>query len=123
MKDSHKRFNYRVKRVRSKVKGTNDRPRLSIYKGHKHIYAQIIDDTKGVTIASASTLSSELKLELKNKLITSDTVLAAKHVGYLIAKKAIEKGVKKIVFDRRGYEYTGRIKTLADVVREYGLKF
>ncbi|MDR2676654.1 MAG: 50S ribosomal protein L18 [Endomicrobium sp.] len=119
MKNSYKRFNYRVKRVRRKIKGTGDRPRLSVYRGHKHIYAQIINDIKGVTIVSASTLSPEFKI----KLNTSNTVYAAEHVGNLIAKKAIKKGIRKIVFDRRGYTYTGKIKTLADAVRKHGLEF
>lgn len=119
MKGSSKRFDYRVKRVRSKIKGTEERSRLSVHRGHKHIYAQIIDDSKGITIVSASTLSPELK----GKLGVTDTVAAAKSVGDLIAKKATEKGIKKIVFDRRGYEYTGKIKALADAVRENGLEF
>jgi large subunit ribosomal protein L18 len=119
MKDSNKRFNYRVKRVRRKINGTHDKPRLSVYRGHRHIYAQIIDDIRGVTLASASTLSPELKGELGIR----DTVTAAKSVGGLIAKKASEKGVKKVVFDRRGYEYTGKIKALADAARENGLEF
>ncbi len=119
MKGSKKRFDYRVKRVRSKIDGTQERPRLSIHRGHKHIYAQIIDDSKGVTLASASTLSPELKGKLK----VTDTVAAAKSVGDLIAKKASEKGVKKVVFDRRGYEYTGKVKALADAARESGLEF
>ncbi|MDR3071213.1 MAG: 50S ribosomal protein L18 [Endomicrobium sp.] len=119
MKDANKRFDYRVKRVRSKICGTRERPRLSVYRGHKHIYVQIIDDSKGVTVVSASTLSSELK----GSLSVTDTVVAAKSVGVLIAKKAVEKGVKKVVFDRRGYEYTGKIKALADTARENGLEF
>ncbi|MDR0956594.1 MAG: 50S ribosomal protein L18 [Endomicrobium sp.] len=119
MKDSNKRFNYRVRRVRSKIEGTQERPRLSVYRGHKHIYAQVIDDKKGVTLVAASTLS----FELKGKLNFTDTVLAAKSVGNLIAKKAIEKGIKKVVFDRRGYEYTGKVKVLAEAVRESGLDF
>ena len=119
MKGSTKRFDYRVKRVRSKITGTQERPRLAVHRGHKHIYAQIIDDSKGVTLAAASTLSPELKGKLK----ITDTVTAAKSVGDLIAKKASEKGVKKVVFDRRGYEYTGKIKALADAARENGLEF
>ena len=119
MKGSKKRFDYRVKRVRSKIEGTQERPRLSIHRGHKHIYAQVIDDSNGVTLASASTLSPELKGKLK----VTDTVAAAKSVGDLIAKKATEKGVKKVVFDRRGYEYTGKVKALADAARESGLEF
>jgi large subunit ribosomal protein L18 len=119
MKNSNKRFDYRVKRVRRKINGTHDKPRLSVYRGNKHIYAQIIDDSRGVTLASASTLSPELKGKLK----INDTVIAAKSVGGLIAKKASEKGVKKVVFDRRGYEYAGKIKALADAARERGLEF
>ena len=119
MKDSNKRFDYRVKRVRSKIEGTQEMPRMSVHRGHKHIYAQIIDDSKGVTLAAASTLSPELKGKVK----VTDTVAAAKSVGELIAKKASEKGVKKVVFDRRGYEYTGKVKALADAAREKGLEF
>ncbi|MDR2817853.1 MAG: 50S ribosomal protein L18 [Endomicrobium sp.] len=119
MKDSNKRFDYRVKRVRSKIEGAQEKPRLSVHRGHKHIYAQIIDDSKGTTLAAASTLSPELKGKLK----VTDTVAAAKSVGELIAKKASEKGVKKVVFDRRGYEFTGKVKALADAARESGLDF
>jgi len=119
MKDSKKRFDYRAKRVRNKIEGTQERPRLAVHRGHKHIYAQIIDDSKGVTLVSASTLSPELKGKLK----VTDTVTAAKSVGELIAKKASEKGIKKVVFDRRGYEYTGKVKALADAAREKGLEF
>lgn len=119
MKGSNKRFDYRVKRVRSKISGVQERPRLSVHRGHKHIYAQIVDDSKGITLASASTLSPELKGKLK----VTDTVTAAKSVGDLIAKKATERGIKKVVFDRRGYEYTGKVKALADAARENGLEF
>jgi large subunit ribosomal protein L18 len=119
MKCSNKRFDYRVKRVRSKINGTQERPRLSIYRGHKHIYAQIIDDSGNLTITSASTLSHELKGKLK----ITDTVAAAKSVGELIAKKASEKGVKRVVFDRRGYEFTGKVKAFADAARKGGLGF
>jgi large subunit ribosomal protein L18 len=119
MKDSNKRFDYRVKRVRSKIEGMQERPRLSVHRGHKHIYVQVIDDSKGATLVSASTLSPELKGKLK----ITDTVAAAKSVGELIAKKASEKGVKKVVFDRRGYEFTGKVKALADAARAGGLDF
>jgi large subunit ribosomal protein L18 len=119
MKDSNKRFDYRAKRVRSKIEGTQEKPRLSVHRGHKHIYAQIIDDSKGVTLVAASTLSPELKGRLK----VTDTIASAKSVGELIAKKASEKGIKKVVFDRRGYEFTGKIKALADAARESGLDF
>jgi large subunit ribosomal protein L18 len=119
MKCSNKRFDYRVKGVRSKIRGTQERPRLSVYRGHKHIYVQIIDDDKSTTLASASTLSQELKGKLK----ITDTVAAAKSVGELIAVKAVEKGVKKVVLDRRGYKYIGKVKALADAAREGGLDF
>jgi large subunit ribosomal protein L18 len=119
MKDSNKRFDYRVKRVRNRIEGTQERLRLSVYRGHKHIYAQIIDDSKGVTLVSASTLSPELKTKLK----ITDVVAAAKSVGELIAKKASEKGIKKVVFDRRGYEFTGKVKAIADAARAGGLDF
>jgi large subunit ribosomal protein L18 len=119
MKSAKKRFELRKERVRGKVSGTNERPRLSVHRGHKHIYAQVIDDAKGVTVAAASTLSKELKGTLK----VTDTVAAAKSVGSLIAKNAKAAGVNKVVFDRKGYEYTGKIKALADAAREGGLEF
>lgn len=119
MKDSRTRLTLRKKRIRSKVSGTAACPRLSIYRGHKHIYAQLIDDEKGATIASASTAVPEIKEKLKS----TDTVQAAKNVGELIARKAQEKGIKKIVFDRSGHVYHGRVKALADAVREKGLEF
>jgi large subunit ribosomal protein L18 len=119
MKDASQRFQFRKNRVRSKVAGTAARPRLSVYRGNKHIYAQIIDDEKGNTLVAVSTLSQELKSKLK----VTDTVPAAKAVGDLIARKAVEKGIKQVVFDRGGYVYTGRIKALADAAREAGLQF
>jgi len=119
MKSPKKRFELRRQRVRSKVAGTSERPRLSVHRGHKNIYAQVIDDAQGVTLASASTLSAELKGTLK----VADSVAAAKSVGSLIAKNARAKGVSKVVFDRKGYEYTGKIKALADAAREGGLEF
>jgi large subunit ribosomal protein L18 len=95
-------------------------PRLSIYRGSKHIYAQIVDDDKGVTIVSESTLSSKFKNDCD---ISTNSISAAKLVGELIAKKAFDEGIKKVVFDRRGYKYSGKIKSLADVVRKFGIKF
>jgi large subunit ribosomal protein L18 len=119
MKSAKEKFVFRKERVRKKIFGTQDCPRLSVYRGYKHIYAQLIDDDKGHTLACASTLSSDLKGKLK----VTDTMPAAKLVGELIAKKAAEKGIKKAVFDRGGYLYHGRIKVLADAARQAGLKF
>ena len=119
MKEAKVRLQFRKKRIRSKVSGTQERPRLSIKCGHKHIYAQIIDDSKGNTLASASTLVAELKSKLKS----TDTIEAAKEVGKLIAKRASEKNIKKVVFDRAGKDYTGKIKALADEARAGGLDF
>lgn len=102
-------------RVRTKVSGTADCPRLSVYRSNKHIHAQIIDDVKGVTLCSASSLQL--------KLANGGNVEAAKQVGEAIAKAALEAGITKIVFDRSGYIYHGRIQALADAAREAGLKF
>jgi len=119
MKSSKIRLGFRKKRIRSKVEGTTERPRLNIKCGHKHIYAQVIDDSKGFTLAAASTLSAEIKGTLKS----TDTVEAAKAVGKLIAKKSVEKNIKKVVFDRAGKVYTGKVKALADEARAGGLEF
>jgi large subunit ribosomal protein L18 len=104
-------------RVRAKLFGTAERPRLNVFRSNKHIYAQVIDDEKQVTIASASTLDKELNLE------STSNVEAAAKVGELVAKRALEKGIKKVVFDRGGYLYHGRVKALADAAREAGLEF
>jgi large subunit ribosomal protein L18 len=109
----------RKKRVRSRVIGTSERPRLNVFRSLKHIYAQAIEDTTGKTLASASTLSSELKGSLRYR----GNVEAAKKVGELIAKKCLEKGIQKVVFDRSGYLYHGRIKALAEAARAGGLIF
>ena len=106
-------------RIRKKVSGAPDRLRLSIYRSLNHIYAQIIDDLKGHTLVSASSLDREFK-EVK---FHKGNVKAAKQVGELIAKRAMEKGIKKIVFDRSGYLYQGSIRALADAAREAGLEF
>lgn len=119
MKEAQQRLSFRKARIRAKVSGTGERPRLSVYRGHKHIYAQLIDDEKGSTLSAASTLSPELKGKLK----VTDTVPAAKAVGELLARKALEKGIKRVVFDRGGHVYIGRIKALADAAREAGLEF
>ena len=102
-------------RIRQKMQGTAERPRLNVYRSLNHIYAQIIDDAKGETLLSASSLASKVK--------TGGNVAAAKEVGKLVAERAIEKGIKKVVFDRGGYLYHGRIKALADSAREAGLEF
>ena len=105
-------------RIREKVAGTSERPRLNVYRSLNHIYTQVIDDASGTTIASASTVSK--KSEGKK---AGGNVAAAKEVGKLIAERAKEKGIKKVVFDRGGYLYHGRIKALADAAREAGLEF
>ena len=102
-------------RIREKLSGTAERPRLNVYRSLNHIYAQVIDDLKGETLVSASTLA--------NNIATGGNVAAAKEVGKLVAEQAISKGVKKVVFDRGGYLYHGRIKALADAAREAGLEF
>lgn len=106
-------------RIRNKISGTPERPRLNVYKSSKNIYAQIIDDSKGVTLVSASTVEAALKGDVKNGGNTE----AAKEVGKLIAQRAVEKGIKTIVFDRGGYVYHGRVKELADAARAEGLEF
>jgi len=106
-------------RVRKKIKGTPERPRLNVFRSLKNIYAQVIDDTTGNTLVSASTLDQALKGTLKS----GGNKDAAKAVGKLIAERAIEKGIKKVVFDRGGYLYHGRVKELADAAREAGLEF
>ncbi len=108
------------KRVRSKIFGTPERPRLSVYRSLKHIYAQIIDDTRGHTLVAMSSLSKEIKDELKNAKTKTEV---SKIVGLALAKKAIEKGIVRVVFDRNGYKYHGRVKALAEGAREGGLVF
>jgi len=106
-------------KVRKKISGTSERPRLAVFRSLNHIYAQIFDDTKGVTLVAASTLDPALRDELE----TGGNVEAARKTGELIAKKALEKGIKNVVFDRGGYIYHGRVKALADGAREAGLEF
>lgn len=106
-------------RIRNKIFGTRERPRLNVYRSLNNIYAQVIDDDAGVTLAAASTLSPELKGKLKS----GGNVEAAAAVGELIAKKAVEKGIKRVVFDRGGYIYHGRVKALAEAARKNGLEF
>lgn len=107
---------HRHKRVRGKISGTAEMPRLSVYRSNNHISAQIIDDVKGVTLCSASSLDKDIKGKGGNKE-------GAKLVGQLIAKVALEKGIETVVFDRGGYLYHGRVKELAEGAREGGLKF
>jgi large subunit ribosomal protein L18 len=102
-------------RIRAKLSGTTERPRLNVYRSLNHIYAQVIDDQKGETIVSASSLASKLK--------TGGNVATAKEIGKEIAERAVAKGIKKVVFDRGGYLYHGRVKALADAAREAGLEF
>ena len=106
-------------RVRKKVLGTPERPRLSIYKSLGNMYAQIIDDATGSTLASASTLDKDLK----EKVGYTGNKAAAKLVGEMVAKRALDKGIDKVVFDRGGYIYHGRVKELAEGAREAGLQF
>ncbi len=115
MKTSEERYTFRKLRVRSKIQGHGDVPRLSVYRSLKHIYAQIIDDVQGRTLAAASS---------REKEFTKVTgVKAATAVGQAVAKKAVQKGVQKVVFDRGARPYHGQIKALAESAREAGLKF
>ncbi|MBQ0820395.1 50S ribosomal protein L18 [Microvirga terrae] len=110
----------RKARVRRAIKkAANGRPRLSVFRSSKQIYAQVIDDVSGHTVASASTLEADVKGKLK----TGATVDAAKEVGKLVAERAVQAGVKQVIFDRSGYLYHGRVKALADAAREGGLDF
>lgn len=104
-------------RVRKKISGTPERPRLSVYRSEKNIYAQIIDDVNSVTLVAASSLEKEVDVKI------GGNKEAAKLVGELIAKKALEKGISEVLFDRGGYVYHGRVQTLAEAAREAGLKF
>ena len=103
-------------RVRRKISGTPECPRLCVFRSNSNLYVQIIDDTKGITLAQASTLDKDVKVKHSNKE-------AAKEVGALIAKRALEKNIKTVVFDRGGYIYHGVVKELAEAAREGGLKF
>lgn len=106
-------------RLRFHLAGTAEKPRLSVFRSNKHMYVQIIDDNAGNTLVAASTLEKEVAKELKN---TDDTE-AAKTLGEIVAKRALDKGIKTVVFDRGGFIYAGKIKALADSAREAGLKF
>ena len=106
-------------RIRKRFSGTAERPRLSVFRSNKHIYAQLIDDVAGNTLASASTLDKDLRGDLTN----TDDVEAATAVGKSIAQKALDKGIKTVVFDRGGYIYQGKVAALAEAAREAGLEF
>ena len=105
--------------IRNRFSGTAERPRLAVFRSNNHMYAQIIDDTVGNTLVSASTLEKEIKAELEK----TNNVDAAAYLGTVIAKRAIEKGIKEVVFDRGGFIYQGKVAALADAAREAGLEF
>ena len=107
------------RKLRNRFSGTAERPRLAMFRSNNHMYAQIIDDTVGNTLVSASTLQKDVKAELEK----TNNVEAAAYLGTVIAKKAIEKGITSVVFDRGGFIYHGKIKALADAAREAGLNF
>jgi large subunit ribosomal protein L18 len=107
------------RRIRKKLSGDGGRPRLSVFRSNKHIYAQIVDDDKGSTLVAASSVEAETKGGLKS----GGNVAAAKAVGKVVAQRAIDKGIKAVLFDRGGYIYHGRVKALADAAREGGLQF
>ena len=106
-------------KIRNRFSGTAERPRLAVFRSNNHMYAQIIDDTVGNTLVSASTLEKEIKAELEK----TNNVDAAAYLGTVIAKRAIEKGIKEVVFDRGGFIYQGKVAALADAARESGLEF
>jgi len=122
MVNKESRQKVRVKKhikLRNRFSGTAERPRLAVFRSNNHMYAQIIDDTVGITLVSASTLEKEIKAEISK---TND-VEAAAYLGTVIAKKAIEKGITAVVFDRGGFIYQGKVAALADAAREAGLEF
>ena len=106
-------------RVRSRVRGTADRPRLSVFRSERHIYVQVIADTAGTTLLAVSTLSPELRGQLQK----TTTVDAAKQVGVLAARRCLEKGIRQVIFDRNGFLYHGRVRAVAEGAREGGLQF
>ena len=120
LKEAERRRKARISRhlrVRKKISGTTERPRLCVFKSAKHIYAQMIDDTKGITLASASSLCSEFKENMKK----GSNIEGAKIVGELLAKQAKAKNIERVVFDRGGYLYHGRVKALAEAIRQTGI--
>ena len=106
-------------KLRNRFSGTAERPRLAVFRSNNHMYAQIIDDTVGKTLVSASTLQKDVKAELEQ----TNTVAAAAYLGTVIGKKAVEAGIEEVVFDRGGFIYQGKIKALAEAAREAGLEF
>ena len=122
MVSKESRQKVRVKKhmkIRNRFSGTAERPRLAVFRSNNHMYAQIIDDTVGNTLVSASTLEKDVKAELEK----TNNVDAAAYLGTVIAKRAIEKGIKEVVFDRGGFIYQGKVAALADAAREAGLEF
>ena len=122
MVSKQSRSEVRVKkhtRLRNRFAGTAERPRLAVFRSNNHMYAQIIDDTVGKTLVSASTVDKEVKAELEK----TNNVDAAAYVGTVVAKRALEKGIKEVVFDRGGFIYQGKIQALSDAAREAGLEF
>ena len=122
MVSKQSRQEVRVKKhmkIRNRFSGTAERPRLAVFRSNNHMYAQIIDDTVGKTLVAASTLEKDVKAELEK----TNNVDAAAYLGTVIAKKALEKGISTVVFDRGGFIYQGKIKALADAAREAGLEF
>ena len=117
MLSKQQRRNQRHKAIRARLFGTAQRPRLCVFRSNKHIYCQLIDDQTAKTIAAVS------NQDLKSSKLTHDRIAISYQAGQLIAKKALEKGVKKVVFDRRGYKYHGRVKAVAEGARKGGLKF
>ena len=109
----------RAERVRAKISGTTERPRLNVFRSLNNIYAQVIDDTKGITLAQSSTMDKTIVKSIEGKTKQE----AAFIVGQAVAKNAMKKGIKTVVFDRAGYQYTGRVKALADGARDAGLEF
>jgi large subunit ribosomal protein L18 len=109
----------RHRRVRAKIIGTADRPRMNVFRSHRHIYAQVIDDSAGHTLVAASTLEGDVAREVNN----SKKKEQATYIGKLIAERAQEAGIKEVIFDRGGYKYHGRIQALAEAAREAGLNF
>ena len=107
------------RKIRNRFSGTAERPRLAVFRSNNHMYAQIIDDTVGKTLVAASTLEKDVKAELEK----TDDVAAAAYLGTVIAKKALENGIKTVVFDRGGFIYQGKVKALAEAAREAGLEF